>query len=195
MRVVRAHKGHAAIAAATSRASPPTRAIPTWDTTRSSRRRGRSWRSRSSGGRWRRSARRTTSSFPKVPFAALNVGTIAGGSASNVVPDRCEVDLGIRLLPGMAAAAMADRVRATVADALGAEPFTLEHVNLSPPMIAPADAPIHRELCEAVHQHDEHSVMFATDAGWLQDAGFQCVLFGPGQHRGGPPGQRVHAGR
>jgi acetylornithine deacetylase len=22
--------------------------------------------------------------------------------------------------------------------------------------------------------------MFATDAGWLQDAGFQCVLFGPG---------------
>jgi acetylornithine deacetylase len=47
-------------------------------------------------------------------------------------------------------------------------------------MIAPADAPIHRELCQAVHQHDEHSVMFATDAGWLQDAGFQCVLFGPG---------------
>ena len=22
--------------------------------------------------------------------------------------------------------------------------------------------------------------MFATDAGWLQGAGFQCVLFGPG---------------
>ncbi|MGH7512247.1 MAG: acetylornithine deacetylase [Gemmatimonadales bacterium] len=118
--------------------------------------------------------------FPGVPFAALNVGTIAGGSATNVVPDRCEVDVGIRLLPGMGAAAMADRIRETVADALGAEPFTLEHVNLTPPMIAPADAPIHRELCEAVHQHDEHSVMFATDAGWLQDAGFQCVLFGPG---------------
>ncbi len=47
-------------------------------------------------------------------------------------------------------------------------------------MIAPADAPIHRELCEAVHQHEDHSVMFATDAGWLQDAGFRCVLFGPG---------------
>jgi acetylornithine deacetylase len=118
--------------------------------------------------------------FPQVPFAALNVGTIAGGSATNVVPDRCEVDLGIRLLPGMGAAAMADRVRETVADALGAEPFTLEHVNLSPPMIAPTDAPIHRDLCEAMHQHDEHSVMFATDAGWLQDAGFRCVLFGPG---------------
>jgi acetylornithine deacetylase len=118
--------------------------------------------------------------FPEVPFAALNVGTIAGGTAANVVPDRCEVDLGIRLLPGMAADDMADRVRETVADALGPEAFALEHVNLTPPMITPADAPIHRELCEAVHQHHSHSVMFATDAGWLQDAGFQCVLFGPG---------------
>ena len=118
--------------------------------------------------------------FPTVPFAALNVGTIGGGSAANVVPDRCEVDLGIRLLPGMEAAAVADRVREAVADALGAEPFALEHVSLSPPMIAPAEAPIHRELCEAVHQHEDHSVMFATDAGWLQEAGFQCVLFGPG---------------
>jgi acetylornithine deacetylase len=47
-------------------------------------------------------------------------------------------------------------------------------------MIAPEDAPIHRELCDVVHQHGEHSVMYATDAGWLQDAGFHCVLFGPG---------------
>jgi acetylornithine deacetylase len=118
--------------------------------------------------------------FPEVPFAALNVGTIAGGSATNVVPDRCDVDLGIRLLPGMTADAMTARVRETVADALGDEPFTLEYVSLSPPMIARADAPILRELCEAVHQHEEHSVMFATDAGWLQDAGFDCVLCGPG---------------
>ena len=118
--------------------------------------------------------------FPEVPFAALNVGTVSGGSATNVVPDRCDVDLGIRLLPGMTADEIAGRVRETVARALGAEPFTLEHVNLSPPMIAPADAPILRELSEAVHQHEEHSVMFGTDAGWLQGAGFQCVLFGPG---------------
>ena len=118
--------------------------------------------------------------FPEVPFAALNVGTITGGSATNVVPDRCDVDLGIRLLPGMTADAMAERVRETVAEAMGDEPFALEHVSLSPPMIAPAEAPIHRELCAALHQHEEHSVMYATDAGWLQAAGFDCVLFGPG---------------
>jgi acetylornithine deacetylase len=117
--------------------------------------------------------------FPEVPFAALNVGTIAGGSAANIVPDRCEVDLGIRLLPGMTAELMAGRVREAVTEALAGEPFTLEHVSLSPPMSTPADAPIHRELCEAVHQQGDESVMFATDAGWLQGAGFDCVLFGP----------------
>ncbi len=117
--------------------------------------------------------------FPEVPFAALNVGTIVGGSAANIVPDRCEVDLGIRLLPGMTADAMAERVRQTVVDALGEESFTLNHVSLSPPMSTPSDAPIHRELCAAVHQHGDESVMFATDAGWLQGAGFDCVLFGP----------------
>jgi acetylornithine deacetylase/succinyl-diaminopimelate desuccinylase-like protein len=74
---------------------------------------------------------------------------------------------------------MAGRVRETVAEALGGESFTLEHVSLSLPMSTPADAPIHRELCEAVNQHQDESVMFATDAGWLQGAGFDCVLFGP----------------
>jgi len=131
--------------------------------------------------RRRMEGERTPSSeqFPEVPFAALNVGTIVGGSAANIVPDRCEVDLGIRLLPGMTAELMAERVRETVAQALGDEPFTLELVSLSPPMSTPAAAPIHRELCEAVHQQGDESVMFATDAGWLQGAGFECVLFGP----------------
>ena len=117
--------------------------------------------------------------FPAVPFAALNVGTVSGGSAANVIPDRCEIHLAIRLLPGMPAEAMAERVRATVRGEVG-EPFALEQVSESPAMILGPDAPIHRALCEAVQQHESHSVMFASDAGWLQRAGFECVLFGPG---------------
>ncbi len=117
--------------------------------------------------------------FPAVPFAALNIGIVAGGSAANVIPDRCELQLGIRLLPGMSAEAMAERVRAAVEQAVEA-PFALAQVSESPAMILRPEAPIHRALCEAVDQHDSHSVMFASDAGWLQRAGFECVLFGPG---------------
>jgi acetylornithine deacetylase len=116
--------------------------------------------------------------FPAVPFTALNVGTVTGGSAANVIPDRCEIQLGIRLLPGMSADVIADRVHATVSEV--GEPFALEPVSESPAMILGPDAPIYRALCDAVGQHESHSVMFASDAGWLQRAGFECVLFGPG---------------
>jgi acetylornithine deacetylase len=117
--------------------------------------------------------------FPDVPFVALNVGRVTGGSAANVIPDRCDADLGIRILPGMTMEDIEARVRQAVAAAI-AEPFTLEPVSESPPMLLDPDAPIHRAVCEAVGQRDTHSVMFASDAGWLQRAGFQCVLFGPG---------------
>ena len=117
--------------------------------------------------------------FPDVPFVALNVGTVAGGSAANVIPDRCEIHLGIRVLPGMTVDDVAARVRVAVAGAVE-EPFALEPVSESPAMLLDPDAPIHRALCEAVGQREWHSVMFASDAGWLQRAGFESVLFGPG---------------
>jgi acetylornithine deacetylase len=117
--------------------------------------------------------------FPDVPFVSLNVGTVAGGSAANVIPDRCEIHLGIRVLPGMTVDDVAARVRAAVAGAVN-EPFALEPISESPAMLLDPDAPIHRALCEAVGQREWHSVMFASDAGWLQRAGFESVLFGPG---------------
>jgi acetylornithine deacetylase len=117
--------------------------------------------------------------FPAVPFAALNVGTVSGGRAANIIPDRCEIQLGIRLLPGMTAEAMAERVRAAVREVVD-RPFTLEPLSLSPAMMLEGGAPIHRTLCSATGQKEALSVMFASDAGWLQGAGFDCVLFGPG---------------
>ena len=117
--------------------------------------------------------------FPSVPYTALNVGTVAGGSAANVIPDRCEVDLGVRVLPGVSAeeigARLADAVRGAVD-----EDFTFECISESPPMMLAPDAPVYRLLRELTGQGDLASVMFATDAGWLQRSGFECVLFGPG---------------
>jgi acetylornithine deacetylase len=118
--------------------------------------------------------------FPDVPFAAVNVGTVHGGSAANVIPDRCEMDLGIRLLPGMKAEEMVERIRRTVVAGSGDAPFTLEYGSESPAMILGEDAEIHRQLTEKLGQRGSRSVMFATDAGWLQRMGLECVLFGPG---------------
>jgi acetylornithine deacetylase len=118
--------------------------------------------------------------FPEVPYAALNVGLVSGGSAVNVIPDRCTVQVGIRLLPEMNAEKMTERVRATVAEALPGQGFELTSLAESPAMMLDERAALHRELCGMIGQHGTESVAFATDAGWLQTVGLRCAVFGPG---------------
>jgi acetylornithine deacetylase len=136
-----------------------------------------------------------------VPFVALNVGTVVGGRAANIVPDRCEVQLGIRLLPGTSAEEVTERVRHAVRQALPDEAFDLDHISLSPALMLAEGADLHGELCDELGQRVSRSVNFATDAGWLQKAGFRCVLFGPGNiedaHRANeyvPAADLIHAG-
>jgi acetylornithine deacetylase len=118
--------------------------------------------------------------FPEVPFVTLNVARVWGGEAINVVPAHCAIELGIRLLPEMSATAMIDRVREIVQSAVGEVPFALELIGESPAMVVAEDAPIHHLLCRQLGQDGTLSAPYATDAGWLQRLGLDCVLCGPG---------------
>ena len=118
--------------------------------------------------------------FEPVPFVTLNVAMIEGGAAVNVIPERCVLDVGLRLLPGMQRDPMIHRIRKRVGDALGVEPFEFEMVNESPPMLVEGEAEIYRTCCALVTQSEEHSIAYTTDGGWFQHAGLECVVFGPG---------------
>jgi acetylornithine deacetylase len=120
--------------------------------------------------------------FPEVPFVPLNVGTVHGGSAINVVPERCVVEVGVRPVPGVSSEELAERIRrAARAAAAPFEPAPeIEVLTDSPPMLLDEEAPIHRHLCALVGQDRDASVSFATDAGWLQRLGMDCAIFGPG---------------
>lgn len=118
--------------------------------------------------------------FGEVPHATLNLATISGGTALNVIPGRCALELGIRLLPGMSGAGVTDRVRRAVEGAVGADSYALEPINESPPMATPETAPIHAALCALAGQRGSRAVSFTTDGGWLAALGLDCVVFGPG---------------
>ncbi len=47
-------------------------------------------------------------------------------------------------------------------------------------LLSSEDTPIHRLLCGETGQDGSYSVSFATDGGWLQRLGLDCVIFGPG---------------
>jgi acetylornithine deacetylase len=117
--------------------------------------------------------------FSAVPFVALNVGCIHGGSAVNVVPERCVVEVGFRPLPRMDHATVIDRMQTAVAAAAGDAPFSMELTGESPAMIG-AETALYEGLREAVSQREEVTVSYTTDGGWFQRAGLECVVFGPG---------------
>jgi len=118
--------------------------------------------------------------FPDVPFVALNVGQVQGGTAVNIVPEQCLVDLGGRVLPAMASKELETRVRQRVAEAAGDSPYTIEVLSDSPPLLLEDDAPICRFLSSLVSQEQTVSASYATDAGWIQHMGVQCAVWGPG---------------
>jgi acetylornithine deacetylase len=124
--------------------------------------------------------------FDPVPYATLNVATISGGVVLNVIPGRCVIELGIRLLPGTTGAGMVERVRRSVelglADGASSGPveYRLDIIGESPAMSTSEAAPIHRSLCRRVGQRGSQGVAFASDAGWLRKLDLECVLCGPG---------------
>ncbi len=122
----------------------------------------------------------TSDSFGAVPFVAMNLATVAGGTAVNIVPDHATLDIGIRLLPRMTSGTMIDRVNDTLADALGVDQYTLEMLGDSPPMMVPDDSEFLGRVSRAAKLAPVESVSFATDAGWFQTVGMECVICGPG---------------
>lgn len=120
----------------------------------------------------------TSAFFPEVPYPALNVASIAGGVAINVVPPSCSIEVGVRLLPGMDTQPTIDAL-ANLAESDPA--FSFELINDTPPMLEGESAPIVREAMAIMGQTDTVGVSFASDAGALQrDLGMSCILFGPG---------------
>jgi acetylornithine deacetylase len=132
------------------------------------------------GRRFEAEAPPEAAAFGEVGYATLNLATIAGGTALNVIPDRCVLEIGIRLLPGMNGGETTERVRRAVEAAVGAGEVGLESINESPAMATPETASIHGALCALIGQQGSRAVSFATDGGWLAALGLDCVLWGPG---------------
>ena len=120
---------------------------------------------------------------------SLSVGRIEGGVSVNVVPDRCEVEIDRRMIPGEIPEGCRDLVRVAVRDRLG----SLDHVEFLPPwVIMPtlvareetnaAWVPALRAAIERVggRRPEVRGVPYGTDGGPLSLSGLPCFVFGPG---------------
>jgi acetylornithine deacetylase/succinyl-diaminopimelate desuccinylase family protein len=123
---------------------------------------------------------------PMLGKATLSVGVIRGGLHVNVVPDRCEIDVDRRLLPGEEVRRALNDVRTYLDNALeedvGIE-MTGPHL-VVPGMSVSSDHELVQAVSAAVREVTGRAPLGGmtgtTHAGPLAEAGIPGVVFGPG---------------
>ncbi len=123
--------------------------------------------------------------FPELPWVPFNLGTIAGGTADNMIAERCELVVAFRQAPGQDAAPLLaeleDRVRRAVSAAYPGAAVELGDVVETPSMVSPTDSPLLRDLLAATGAATAAGAPFATDGGQLARAGIRSYVCGPGE--------------
>ncbi|MAY81651.1 MAG: acetylornithine deacetylase [Deltaproteobacteria bacterium] len=119
------------------------------------------------------------------PFTVMNVGTIQGGSAINIVPDSCSIHIGIRPLPGEDAQQRVDSIRSALepvkahARHLGGD-IDIRHIQTAPALLTQPDTELEQLLRPHACQPQPTGAPFATDGGNLTSLGISSLIFGPG---------------
>ena len=113
------------------------------------------------------------------PWVAVNPAQIHGGSAINIVPDQCVLDVGYRHLPGMGPHEVFHRMCALMEEA--SLDLKAKVLRVTPSLLTDADASLVKVLSpHAAHDHCG-AASFATDGGNLAKLGLKPIIFGPGE--------------
>jgi acetylornithine deacetylase len=117
----------------------------------------------------------------EAPWVPLVVARIHGGTAVNVVPDHCHVDLGYRPLPGMRAEEVFERLVERLRRDLGprADRVRTRLGTVAPPMLT-RDGTALAALLRPDAVPGPEVAPFATDGGNLARLGTEPIVFGPG---------------
>lgn len=125
---------------------------------------------------------------PLLGPATCNVGCIKGGVQVNFVPDRCEIEIDRRLLPGETVAEVLAHYQQLI-DRLAAQRNGLRIV-MQPPMLTDqpletdASAPAVQTLCRVLGEYGLDNqvcgVPYGSDASKLSAIGIPSIILGPG---------------
>jgi acetylornithine deacetylase len=126
--------------------------------------------------------------FPASPYEVLNVGTIAGGLASNIIAEECRFTINYRALPDADPLELYNEItrRMSVLDAHDyASRNHRAAIEVGPPMVvppllAPRGTALEQALLQVTGTSEVGGALFATDGGWFSRAGMIPLICGPG---------------
>ncbi|MCY6379375.1 acetylornithine deacetylase [Hoeflea prorocentri] len=116
------------------------------------------------------------------PYSTLQIGTIRGGEAINIVPENCILEMEARAMFGVLPKRLLDPVEAAL-DRLRSEGFetSWEIVSSYPALRLDASTPLATQLAGLTGKRPLPAVSFGTEAGLFQEAGLDAIVCGPGE--------------
>ncbi len=122
-----------------------------------------------------------------VPYSTLSVGTIQGGTATNIVPNLCEFTFDYRNLPHMTQqdilAPIQEKVAELTAQMQARAPETgieLMQEESVPAMTDNESAELQALIAALTGDNKRHKVAYATEGGQFTNAGIPTIICGPG---------------
>lgn len=122
-----------------------------------------------------------------VPYSTLSVGTIKGGTATNIVPNLCEFTFDYRNLPHMTQDDILTPIQAKVAELNGQMQARSADTGIellqeeSVPAMTDSDSAELQALIAALTGDDtRHKVAYATEGGQFTNSGIPTIICGPG---------------
>jgi acetylornithine deacetylase len=129
-----------------------------------------------------------SSIFPASPHDVLNVGTIAGGIAANIIAEQCRFTVTYRSLPDADQMEIYREIERRLA-ALDTRDYASDNHRATievgpplavPPLLSPRGTALERALLEATSTREVGGALFVTDGGWFAKAGMIPLICGPG---------------
>ncbi len=122
------------------------------------------------------------------PHTTMHVGTMAGGTILNIIPEHAQFTMEWRTIPADDPDAMLARFRDHVARAIepamqAVDPdtgFSYERTAQLPGMSLPADHPLADAVRQLTGANAAGKVSYGTEGGFYQNAGIPTIICGPG---------------
>jgi acetylornithine deacetylase len=122
------------------------------------------------------------------PYTTLNVGLIHGGTAVNIIANRCEITFEYRTMPAEDPMYVFKQIEGFVNEVLrpalkkrdSRADVKLEFLTRGGPMQLPAGAGIERAALELTGHSVSHAAPYYTEGAIYNEAGIPTVICGPG---------------
>ncbi|OQY05890.1 MAG: hypothetical protein B6I25_04960 [Planctomycetales bacterium 4572_13] len=120
---------------------------------------------------------------PLLGGCSMSINRIAGGTATNIVPDTCSVEIDIRTLPGQDHSEIINDLQGLCDDLRKADPdfkTQISIIRVVDALETPAESPFVKAVFQATGVAETQAIGFTTDGPYFEKLNTPVLIFGPG---------------